>query len=177
MNDSSLFELVQEFFMRLGVTYTELTVVTEGTDIQIRIQTTDSPLLIGTHGRGLESIQHLLGRMIEKTSNTHPHVHLEVNDYIKEKEARLYGILEHNIKNIMRGWKDIHLTGLSSYERKKAHNYIALKNIPGLSTHSEWLWEERILILTYTGELQALPTIPKIAPQTTHDLSEDGIGI
>jgi predicted RNA-binding protein Jag len=106
-------------------------------DINIRVQTPDSALLIGMHGKNIESFQHLLGRMIEKMTSSHIHVHLEVNDYMKEKDARLFRFLDSKIEFVMSTGKSTRIPNLTSYERKKAHGYIAEKNTLGLSTKSD----------------------------------------
>jgi hypothetical protein len=75
------------------------------------------------------------------------------------------------------------MPSLTSYERKKAHGYIADKNIKWLKTQSEWEGWDRALILSYTGDI-----INSVSPRpisstnnkSTHTemlLSEDGIGI
>lgn len=89
------------------------------------------------HGKNIEIFQHLLSRMIEKIVGKYIHVHLEVNDYMKQKDERLFRFLESKITFIMSTGKSAKIPNLNAYERKKAHNYIAEKNIAGLSTQSE----------------------------------------
>lgn len=78
--------------------------------------------------------------------------------------------------------KAVRIPELNSYDRKKAHNYIAEKSIAGLSTHSEWSGVERALVLEYTGEIKIAPSTPSRLASTpssmsVDDLSEDGVGI
>lgn len=75
------------------------------------------------------------------------------------------------------------MPSLSPYERKKAHGYIADKNIAGLKTQSEWEGESRTLVLLYTGELmdriQVNPPVSHTQP-TKHNeitISDEGVGI
>ena len=174
---------VQQFFWGLGVVCSTIESRVEGSDIFIRVVTDDSHLLIGVHGKNLELIKHLLGRMIEKETQSFVHVHLEVNDYMKAKDERLFRFLDTKIEFVQSSGKTIRIGKLSSFERKKAHHYIAEKHIDGLSTHSEGEGEERSLFLSYTGTtiVPQKPQTPSYQPSSSSsridELSEDGVGI
>lgn len=173
-------EFITSFFWNLGIEITSIEVSEKLEDFQIKIETPDSALLIGMHGKNLDSFQHLLGRMIEKKIGRFTRVHLEVNDYIKSKDDRLFHILEMKIALAQSIKKPVKVPDLTPYERKKAHDYISWKNIAGLSTRSEGEWTERILSIVYSWEplspKQQHTTNQKIHP-IGEDLSEDGVGI
>lgn len=169
-------EFLQTFFEGIGIAFESLDVTVLNEDLNIVIKTSDSSLLIGQHGKNMESLKHLIGRIAEKQLGKFVHVHLEVNDYMKSKEERLIRFLDSKVVFVTSTGKSIRIPNLSSYERKLAHNYISEKNMDGLSTHSEGEGGERALIMTYTGPI-------KETPRWTRDtsdldlLSEDGIGI
>jgi predicted RNA-binding protein Jag len=175
--------LVEQFWIWLGITLEKTETRITGEDIDIRIETPDSALVIGMHGKSLESFTHILSRMIDRVTWSFVHVHLEVNDYVKSKEEKMYRFLDSKIALVMSTGRPAQIANLSSYDRKKVHSYISDKAITGLSTHSEGEASERHLVLEYTGELRqgAVPTPPHIHAGVTHtpvdDLSEDGIGI
>jgi predicted RNA-binding protein Jag len=75
--------------------------------------------------------------MIEHVTGSFVHVHLEVNDYVKSKEEKMFRFLDSKITLVMTTGKPVEIQHLSSYDRKKAHGYIADRAIVGLSTHSE----------------------------------------
>ncbi len=182
-------ELVQahvtQFFTGLWVTIENIEVAIVDTDINIRVQTPDSALLIWMHGKNIESFQHLLGRILEKIAGHHTHIHLEVNDYMKAKDERLYRFLDSKISLVMSSGRPIRIPNLTSYERKKAHGYISEKAISGLKTRSEGEGAERILHLEYTGEIHKpepkpyVPSESRPASPTASviSLSEDWVGI
>lgn len=177
--EHAIFPLVNEFFVKLGIVITAVTVDQTWEDINIRIETPDSALLIGMHGKNIETVQHLLSRMIERQIHEHIHVHLEVNDYMKQKEEKLYKFLDSKITIVTSTNQSVKLPGLSPYERKKAHGYIADKQITGLATQSEWEGAERMLILSYTGERKHIPMVNaknEIIPAIDL-ISDDGVGI
>jgi predicted RNA-binding protein Jag len=175
--------LVEQFWAWLGITLDKCETHIDGNDVSIRIETPDSALVIGMHGKSLESFTHILSRMIERVTGSFVHVHLEVNDYVKSKEEKMYRFLDSKIALVMSTGRPAQIANLSSYDRKKAHSYISDKAIAGLLTHSEWEASERHLVLEYTGELRqgAAPNPPHIHTGVIHtpvdDLSEDGIGI
>lgn len=169
----------QSFFEGLGIKIDSLTITEEGDDISINIETPDSSLIIWQHGKNMDVFKHLLGRVAEKKLGRFIHLHLEVNDYIKSKDERLFRFLESKISFVMSTGKSIRIPNLSAFERKKAHNYISEKKIEWLSTKSEGEWEERALMLSYTGVLVANTQNQKErSPSSDIDsLSLEGVGI
>lgn len=135
--ENTLLPFVTEFFTKLGIVTTNISVTVLGEDINIQVETPDSALLIGMHGKNIEVFQHLLSRMIERMTDKFIHVHLEVNDYMKLKDEKLFRFLDSKIATITATGSSIRMPSLTSYERKKAHGYVADKNITGLKTQSE----------------------------------------
>lgn len=147
---------------------------------RVTVKTPDSKLLIGVHGQSLESIQHLLTRIVERTVGKSFLIHLEVNDYLQAKDERLFRRIEDKISSLLRTGGEIVLHELSSYERKKVHAYVAEKNHPGLSTRSSGEGTGRVLHLAYSGSLkeEASPSPSRHSSVSAlSELSEDGIGI
>jgi spoIIIJ-associated protein len=179
MNEN-ITKLVNDFFVWLGIELTSVDVALGDDEANIKVETPDSALLIGMHGKSLEALVHLLARMIEKYAKKYTHVHLEVNDYMKSKDERLYRFLESKIAFVTSTGKSIRIPNLNSFERKKAHGYIAEKSITGLSTYSDGEKTDRVLVLEYSGTLAPRREAPvsQLAPShTMDDLSEDGVGI
>ena len=179
--ENNLLPFITEFWTRLGIVTTNISVDTVWEDINIRVETPDSALLIGMHGKNIEALQHLLGRMLEKKVAGFIHVHLEINDYMKQKDEKLFRFLDSKIALVTSWGTPVRMPSLTPYERKKAHNYIADKHISWLSTQSEWEGTERSLVLGYTGEpSKIVPThIPtsKTSPNPEELLSDEGVGI
>jgi predicted RNA-binding protein Jag len=176
---------LETFFTNIGISLTTIDVREEADDLYVKVETPDSPLLIGIHGKNIESFQHLIGRFAEKKLWRFIHVHLEVNDYMKAKDDRLFSFLEWKIHFIMQNGKTLQIKNLTSFERKKAHNYIAEKKIDWLGTKSEWEGENRMLILHYTWALKT-PEKNTLEPKASSrvvknsdldTLSEEGVGI
>ncbi|MDQ1344008.1 MAG: spoIIIJ-associated protein [Patescibacteria group bacterium] len=147
---------------------------------RVTVKTPDSKMLIGMHGQTLESVRHLLTRLVERTVGKSFLIHLEVNDYLQAKDERLFRRIEERIGSLMRTGGEITLPELSSYERKKVHAYVADKKVEGLSTRSTGEGDTRMLHLSYVGTLEkakvAEPSHERVSAAIS-DLSEDGIGI
>lgn len=117
---------VQEFFEKLGIDFSQLSVVLEAEHIYaISLQTTDSALLIGPHGKNLETITHILKLLLSKKLESHITVHLEVNDYLEKKDAKLLAFIQSKIDLVQKTGKEIILPFLTAYERKKVHSYVS----------------------------------------------------
>ena len=137
-NTQTLTELAEGFFTNLGIEFSELAVQTEDAEkniYTIKIVSVDSPLLIGPHGRTLEETQSLLMQMAEHKLQTHCLIHLEINDYLAEKQKRLFSIVDRKVDLTHRNGIDQVIYELSGYERKQVHAYISEK-YPDIETKS-----------------------------------------
>lgn len=145
-------EIALRFFTLSGITIDSLDVAcqdeTRGIFL-ITLKTPDSSLAIGVHGQNLDSIKHVLVRMIEKNVKKDIIIHIEVNDYLQEKDQKLFRFIDGKIEFVMKTNGRVGLPHLSSFERKKVHNYVSEKNIDGLSTASEGEGKERCMYLSY----------------------------
>lgn len=127
---TSLNSLAQWFFESLGIDFTGLEIQVQDAESHIytiKIFSTDSPLLIGPHGRTLEETQSLLIQMAEKATGTHCIIHLEINDYLAEKQKRLFAIVDRKVELTRKNGIDQVIYELSGYERKQVHAYIGEK--------------------------------------------------
>lgn len=162
--------IAERFFTLMGIEIESIQAEVEDEKrriYRIVLKTPDSKLLIGVHGATLESLTHLISRLIEKSVGRSVLIHLEVNDYLQAKDERLYRYIESKIEYVVRTGEEVVLESLSGYERKKVHNYVSEKGIEGLSTKSIGEGEGRHLHLVFKGAL----------PKVNMTLDEDGIGI
>lgn len=124
----SIQTLANTFFNNLEIDYSELVVTEEDKNIyQISIKSNDSSLLIGPAWKNLETITHLLKLLIVKSSQWRINIHLEVNDYLKQKEQKLFHFIQWKIDQVKSSGEDTILPFLTAYERKKVHGYVTSK--------------------------------------------------
>ena len=74
--------------------------------------------------------------MIMKSFETLIKCHIEVNDYICEKEARLKDFIASKIELLEKTKTNIVLPFFSAYERKKIHTYVIESGKTHISTKS-----------------------------------------
>ncbi len=124
---SLITDISQGFFDTLGLDFSGLEVIVQNEEQHIylvKIHSEDSALLIGLHGRTLDEIQSVLIQMCEKALGSYCLIHLEVNDYLAEKQKKLFAIVDRKVDLARKNGIDQVIYELSSYERKQVHAYI-----------------------------------------------------
>ena len=150
--EESIKNLTEDFFERLTIKIDSCEVSTEESGIfLVKVKTEESGLVIGPHGKNLETIKFLLKLLISKQMEQNIILHLEVNDYLKSKEERLFSFIESKIAIVEKSGNDLELPFLTAYERKKVHSYVweLGKNI---FTKSEWEGKDRRMSLCKKAE-------------------------
>jgi predicted RNA-binding protein Jag len=127
MNDI-LFTLCQDFFEKLCLDFSELNIEAQAEHIyHVSLQSEDSHILIGPHGKNLENLSQLLGLLISKQTGERCRVHVGVNDYLEKKEEKLERFIQSKIDYVKESGKEIILPFFTAYERKKVHSYVSEK--------------------------------------------------
>lgn len=135
--------IARDFFTKLWADYSELSVSQEDSSIfRIKIKSEDSHLLIGPHGKNLDTLNFLLRLLISKKSEDKITTHLEINDYLEQKDAKLINFIQTKLNYVAESGKEIILPFFTAYERKKVHSYVS-ENWGDVYTQSMWEWKER----------------------------------
>lgn len=145
-------KLCQDFFTNLWTDFSDLKILSEEENIyRITLQSQDSSLLIGPHGKNIEIITHLLKLLIIKQTKSYIHIHLEINDYQQKKDEKLIAFIASKIKLAQESGREIVLPYFTAYERKKVHSYVSTAwwNI---YTASKWEWKDRRIHLQKKDE-------------------------
>jgi spoIIIJ-associated protein len=146
-------DICEQFFNLAWVHWDRIDVKEEESDIfLIHIESDDSKLLIGPHGKHLTDIQGLLRMIIHKVLESKVKLHIEINDYIKTKDERLFSFIEAKIKQARETQNTIELPFFTSYERKKIHSYVSELNDPSIQTESRWEWKTRRMHLVVSWD-------------------------
>jgi len=105
-----------------------------GRDIYLEVKGDQQGILIGRHGRTLDSLQFLISRMVNKRLKEPVKVILDVNEYRKNREENLKKMaIRSGEKAKLRGF--ILMIGpFNAYDRRIIH--LALKEDPLLRTES-----------------------------------------
>lgn len=146
-------KLSKSFFDKLWVSIDSLEIINEEDNIfLIKIQSSDSPLLIWTNWKNLDNILNVIKLIIKNNLEEPVRIHIEVNDYQKSKDEKLKKYVTSKIKFVEKSWKDLKLPFFSAYERKKIHSIVSEFNNPKIYTKSIWEWSERRLYICKIDE-------------------------
>lgn len=144
---SEIKNISKEFFENMQLEIESIEVLEEGNNIfLIILKTKDSWIAIWPQWKNLDHIKKILKMILTKKLETDIFIHLEVNDYLKEKEEKLINFIKTKIDYVKKTWKSVRLPLLSSYERKKIHWYVSTL-WDDLYTKSSWEWKERRLYI------------------------------
>lgn len=69
-------------------------------------------------------MQILLIQMCEKVLDSYCLIHLEINDYLAEKQKKLFAVVDRKVELARKNGIDQVIYELSNYERKQVHAYI-----------------------------------------------------
>jgi spoIIIJ-associated protein len=119
-----------------------------GEDLYLNIMGDREEILIGKHGRTLESLQFLFNRMVNKQLKEGVKVYIDVNDYKVKRTDSLTKMAARLGEKIKRAEKSLTIGPFNSHDRRIIH--LAIKEDPALETES--LGE---------GEMKRIRIIPK----------------
>lgn len=95
----------------------------------------DLAVLIGRHGRTLDSLQFLISVITSRTIGFRYPIVVDVEGYKSRQRQKLEDIAESAAHRAISQDKDIRLRPMTPYERRIIH--IALRDNPDVETHSE----------------------------------------
>lgn len=145
-------KLSQDFFEKLWVDFSALEIKLEAENIyKISLKSEDSHLLIWPHGKNLDTITHLLKLLLAKHTESYINIHLEVNDYLEQKDQKLLNFIATKIKLVKETWKEVVLPFFTAYERKKVHSFVSNTGW-NIYTQSVWEGKERRIHLCKKDE-------------------------
>ena len=101
-------------------------------------------LLIGKHGKILQSLQILAKAYANSILNTRMNVAVNVGDYHEKRKAYIVS-LAHRAAERARGGETVYINDLQSNERKIVHTIIGQEN--GVSSHSEGQEYNRYIVV------------------------------
>lgn len=117
-----------DFFEKLLIDIQEIDIQEDAPRIfSIKLKSDDSHLLIGPHGKNLETMTNILRLLIGKQLWESIIIHLEINDYLEKKDEKLFHYIESKIQIVEKTGSDFRLPYFSAYDRKKVHSYVSEK--------------------------------------------------
>ena len=117
-------EILEEFFK---ITNEDIKYNVEKVNNQIILTLTGDNIshLIGYKGKTIEAFQSLLNSMLQREDEEYAKVFVEINDYKKQKEAKLKKFANKMANNVIKFRRPIKLEPMSAYERLIIHQELA----------------------------------------------------
>jgi spoIIIJ-associated protein len=126
-------KLMAGLLERVGVKVEVEVVLKEG-DLYLEIKGDQEGILIGRHGRTLDSFQFLINRMVNKHLETPVRIILDINDYRKRKTENLKKMAIRIGEKVKSKGRPVTIGPFDAHDRRLIH--IALEEDPAVRTES-----------------------------------------
>jgi spoIIIJ-associated protein len=137
--------VVEELIGKLEIAGT-VSVTTDETDaFRINIATEETGLLIGHHGKTLESLQVILGVIVSKKLGRWVKAYVNVGDYREKREEALMHMAQRAADRALASGRPVELSRLSPAERRIIH--LTLSGDERIETESMGEGDSRILLV------------------------------
>jgi len=139
-------QLSEDFLSRLNIVGSVTVDMDESGAYRVNIQTEETGLLIGFHGRTLESFQMILGMIVAKVIGSWQRVYVNVGDYREKREEALMYMAQRASERALSSGRPVELSNLSSSERRVIH--VTLSGDDRVTTESIGEGSDRKLVIT-----------------------------
>lgn len=126
-------QLMTELLERIGVKAKVEGVLSEG-DLNLEIKGDQEGILIGRHGRTLDSLQFLINRMVNKRLKRPLRIVLDINNYRRRKAENLETMAIRMGEKAKSKGRSLTIGPFNAHDRRLIH--IALKEDPSVRTES-----------------------------------------
>lgn len=120
-NKQTVQTVTEDLLTRLGVVGVVSVDIDETEAYRVHVETEETGLLIGFHGRTLESLQIILGILVSKALDSWVRVHVNVGDYREKREEALMLMAQQAAERALTQGRAIELSHLSASERRVIH--------------------------------------------------------
>ena len=111
-----------------------VTVETRSDNLRLKVEGGNSALLIGKHGRTLDSLQYIVQRIVHKQKRTRLRISIDVEGYRDRRKASLTQLALRLGDKVKRSGKPATINPMNAYDRRIIH--IALKDNAAVKTQS-----------------------------------------
>ncbi len=138
-------KITEDLLKRFEVTGAVSVVTDETGAYRVNIETEETGLLIGYHGKTLESFQILLTIIVSKKLESWVKVYVNVGDYREKREEALMLIAQRAAERALTLGRPVELARLSPSERRIVH--LTLSGDSRIETESIGEGSDRILMV------------------------------
>ncbi len=138
-------QLSEDLLSRLEISGNVSVDIDETGAYRVHIETEETGLLIGFHGKTLESFQILLGIIVSKALGLWVKVYVNVGDYREKREEALMLMAQRAAERVLATGRPMELARLSPSERRVIH--LTLSGDDRVVTESTGEGDNRTLIV------------------------------
>ncbi|MEK7801309.1 MAG: R3H domain-containing nucleic acid-binding protein [Pseudomonadota bacterium] len=138
-------EIAQSLLDRLEIAGPVDVTTDETGAFRVGVATEETGLLIGHHGKTLESLQLILGIMVSKKLGRWVKVYVNIGDYREKREEALMHMAQHAADRALALGRSVELTRLSPAERRIIH--VTLSGDERVQTESVGEGDDRMLLV------------------------------
>lgn len=114
-------QVAEDLLKRLEVSGQVSVAVDETNAFRVHVETEETGLLIGFHGRTLESFQIILSLLVAKALGSYEKVYVNVGDYREKREESLMYMAQRAAERALALGRPVELGNLSASERRVIH--------------------------------------------------------
>jgi spoIIIJ-associated protein len=151
MEEDLIKKVIEDIFTHTNCTISKYEVSLENGMLWCMIDTPDSRFMIGRDGETLRSLNHLVRKIIEKSSGKEEisNVFVDINGYQKKRFDSLKNIAHMMAERAKYFKSNIEVDPMPANERRIIHMF--LEGIPDIKTESEGYGPSRRVVIKYVG--------------------------
>ena len=117
-------EYIKELFKTIGIDVNFESRI-ENNQIQIKMHTEDSPIIIGYGGKNLQALQTVMRGVVKNEFGATPYISLDVGNYKDRQIKNIERMAKRISKEVSKTGIPVELDNMNSYERLIVHNIVA----------------------------------------------------
>jgi spoIIIJ-associated protein len=126
-------EHIESLMQKTGYDF-RLDIYEDKDEIKVGIYGPEMKALIQEDGVGIDSINHILGRILIKNKINKKRVNIDINDYRLEKENYIKKLAQRLAEKARKSSKEVIVNPMNAYDRRIFH--LEVEKIKGVSTKS-----------------------------------------
>lgn len=138
-------DYLEDITKKMGIADVAINVAKEGKKVQYNIETEDAGLVIGRHGKVLNSLQTLAQIQLHQVAETKFFAKVDAEAYRDRRQQTVEHLAKRTADKVKRTKQPVVLEPMPAHERKLIHRY--LNHHKGIKTHSEGKEPHRYLVV------------------------------
>lgn len=136
--------------LKMGVDDVSIDVKREHNRVKFSIDTVDAGLIIGRHGKVLNSLQTLAQIQLHQEADNKLYAKVDAENYRDRRKQTVEQLATRTAEKVKRTKRPVILEPMPAHERKQIHRY--LNQFKGVQTHSEGKDPHRYLVVEPSKE-------------------------